>query len=447
MSLPTLDIDSVRAAFPALVSGYIFADNAGGSQCLATVAHAITDYLLNTNVQLGADYSVSVTSTERVAAGAEAARELFNAESADEVAYGSSSTMLVENLARAIEADILPGEEIVITEEHECTSALLVTTCVLAQTYTFAYRMRAHTHTTPRLLNAANVGPWKRLATRKGALTKLWSATPLPAYPNNTYAVGLQLDALLPLITTKTRLVAFTACSNILGSIVPVAEIVQAIRARAKEVGARKVEVCVDCVAYAPHRQVDVRKWDVDYAYFSFYKVRFHSPPTPAHSPTDLNLCMYARANRQVYGPHVSVLYARRASLTSSLTSLAHHFLRADDKPYKLQPGGPGYELPWGCTPVVPYLKSLTVSGTLEDAWGAVARHEQVLLGELLGYLRGKYERGVRIVGEEREGEGMVPTVSFVVAGERGIASREVVEAFDRRQNVRSSWGIFAVVG
>ena len=106
-------------------------------------------------------------------------------------------------------------------------------------------------------------------------LTKLWSATSLPAYPNNTYAVGLQLDALLPLITAQTRLVAFTACSNILGSVVPVAEIVKAIRARAAELGARKLEVCVDCVAYAPHRRIDVQAWDVDYAYFSFYKVCF----------------------------------------------------------------------------------------------------------------------------------------------------------------------------
>ena len=138
-----------------------------------------------------------------------------------------------------------------------------------------------------------------------------------------------------------------------------------------------------------------------------------------------------------MYGPHVSVLYARRASLTGSLTSLGHHFLRIDDKPYKLQPGGPGYELPWGCTPVVPYLKALTPSGTLEDAWAAVARHEQTLLAELLGYLRGKYDRGVRIVGDEREGETRVPTVSFVVGGERAMRSRDVVAAFDREENVR----------
>lgn len=89
----------------------------------------------------------------------------------------------------------------------------------------------------------------------------------------------LSIDALLPLITSKTRLVAFTACSNILGSVVDVEAVVKAVRAEAQKKGARKVEVCVDCVAYAPHRQVDVRMWDVDYCYFSFYKVPYPSIP------------------------------------------------------------------------------------------------------------------------------------------------------------------------
>ena len=139
-----------------------------------------------------------------------------------------------------------------------------------------------------------------------------------------------------------------------------------------------------------------------------------------------------------MYGPHTSVLYARRASLTSSLTSLGHHFLKIDSKPYKLQPGGPGYELPWGCTAVPPYLRSLTPngSGTLEDAWAAVAAHEQTLLAPLLGYLRSRRDRGVRIVGAEREGFARVPTVSFVVVGEKAMRSRDVVAAFDKKGDV-----------
>ncbi|OSX61401.1 hypothetical protein POSPLADRAFT_1170133 [Postia placenta MAD-698-R-SB12] len=380
--MASLDVARSRAAFPALSSGYLYADNAGGSQCLTDAATRISDYLLNTNVQLGADYSVSVASTTRVEDGAEAARELFNAESVDEVAFGSSATMLLANLARAMDGDVHPDEELIVTGEHE-----------------------------------ANGGPWKHLAERRGATTKLWQATQLSATPNNPYAVGLQLEELLTLITAKTRLVAFTACSNILGSIIPVKDVVIAIRARAAELGARKVEVCVDCVAYAPHRLMDVRGWDVDYAVFSVYKV---------------------------YGPHASVLYTRRAALTRSLSSLAHHFLApaVAAKPYKLQPGGPGYEIVWGCTAVPPYLRALG-DGNLEEAIARIARHEQTLLAPLLAFLRSKSARGVRIVGAEHEGLDRVPTVSFVVVGERAIRSQDVVARFDAKGNIGIRYGHF----
>jgi hypothetical protein len=117
----TVDIAAVRAAFPALggPTPYVFADNAGGSQCLRGVADAISDYLLRTNVQLGADYAVSVSATARVDEGKEAARELFNAERVDEVVFGSSSTQVCANLARAMEGDIQDGDEFILTPEHE----------------------------------------------------------------------------------------------------------------------------------------------------------------------------------------------------------------------------------------------------------------------------------------------------------------------------------------
>ena len=47
----------------------------------------------------------------------------------------------------------------------------------------------------------------------------------------------------------------------------------QQIRAKAAERGAKRLEISVDCVAYAPHRKIDVQDWDVDYAVFTFYKV------------------------------------------------------------------------------------------------------------------------------------------------------------------------------
>lgn len=125
----SLDIDKVRSHFPSLASGYIFADNAGGSQVISDVIARISDYLINTNVQLGADYSVGQKSTRRVADGAVTAKELFNANSADEVAIAASSTLLMDHLTRALESNIKEGDEFIITGEHECTllfSAFLI---------------------------------------------------------------------------------------------------------------------------------------------------------------------------------------------------------------------------------------------------------------------------------------------------------------------------------
>ncbi|KAF8656071.1 hypothetical protein AX16_002771 [Volvariella volvacea WC 439] len=380
----TLDIDKARSSFPALDSGYIFADNAGGSQAAKVVVDRISDYLLNTNVQLGADYSVSVKSTKRVLEeGPREATKLFNARSPDEIVFGASSTLNLENLARGLEKDVKEGDEFIVTGEHE-----------------------------------ANVGAWKKLAVRRGCTIKNWRATPAQTARPNPYAISLKVEDVLPSITSRTRIVAFTACSNILGSIIPVKEFVKAIRQTAKERGAEKLEISVDCVAYAPHRLIDVQDWDVDFAVFSYYKV---------------------------YGPHTSALYVRSSSLESSVTSIVHHFLKVGSTSYKLQPGGPGYELVYGTTGVIPYLLSLTPSNSLKATFEAIAQHEQTLLKPLIGYLVSDeaYERGVRIVGEEGIGLSRVPTVSFVVVGQRAVSSRKIVEFFDQKGGVGIRWGHF----
>ena len=239
--------------------------------------------------------------------------------------------------------------------------------------------------------------------------------------PSNPYSLALNVEDLLPLISSKTRLVAFTACSNILGSIVPVKAVVAATRSRATELGVRKIEFCVDCVAYAPHRRIDVQHWDVDYAVFSFYKV--------SH-----NLCSPYQTNvNQVFGPHISALYARAASLRSSLTALTHHFYRFGDVGAKLEPGGSGYELVYGAAGVPTYLRSLTPAGTLEATFEASAAHEFTLSKRFLSFLRG-YAPRVLIVGDAYGRNSRAPTISFVV---KGVRSQDIVRACDETGTVR----------
>ena len=130
------------------------------------------------------------------------------------------------------------------------------------------------------------------------------------------------------------------------------------------------------------------------------------------------------------------------------MSSIAHHFLDVDTKPYKIQPGGPGYELLYGSTGIVPYLLSLTPENSLQASFNAIALYEQELLKILLGYLTHPEQkaRGVRIVGDENVNLTRVPTISFVVIGERPIKSKDVVAIFDRKGGVRLSKAIFAIV-
>lgn len=109
------------------------------------------------------------------------------------------------------------------------------------------------------------------MAERRGAVVKYWRTVAVEE--GNPYSFSYKTEDLLSLVSSKTRIVALTACSNILGSVYPIQDIVRALRQQAKQVGARKLEVSVDCVAYAPHRQMDVQKWDIDYCVFSVYKV------------------------------------------------------------------------------------------------------------------------------------------------------------------------------
>ncbi|OJA09679.1 hypothetical protein AZE42_07765 [Rhizopogon vesiculosus] len=362
--MTTLDINQVRSCFPSLASGFIYADNAGGSQTTQGVIDRIVDYLSNTNVQMGGEYPVGLLSSQRVAEGSVTAAELFNAASVDEVGFGPSTTMMFENFARALENDIHPGDEFIISYEHE-----------------------------------ANNGPWKRLAERRKAVLKYWQPTPVST--DNPYSFAYNIEELLPLVSSRTRLVAISACSNILGSLIPVEEAVKALRQRAKEQGARKVEVSVDCVAYAPHRKMDVQKWDIDYCVFSLYKV---------------------------YGIHNAAAYVRLAAMQTSLTSgIAHHFMK--DEFHKLQPGGQGYELAYAATGVVPYLKSLTPENDLAASFDAIANYEQEILAPLLVFLTDakQVERGVRLVGTSEINLSRVPTISFFVIGQNAIKSKDII--------------------
>lgn len=346
VSSADLDLVFVRNRFPALAGEWIFLDNAGGSQVLETVADRVRDYLLSTSVQLGATYEVSRRAADRVAEGARAGAALVNGEPG-EIVLGSSTTQLLQNLARAFAKELRPGDEVVVTNsDHE-----------------------------------ANVTPWVRLEER-GVTVRFWRCRP--------DTLRLDPDDLEPLLNDRTRLVCVPHVSNILGTINPVAEIARRVHAR----GAR---ICVDGVAFAPHRRVDVRAWDVDFYVFSLYKV---------------------------FGPHMALLWGKREHLVE-LANVNHVHIARDAVPYKLQPGSISYELAAGIPAIVDYLRELgertapaaeSPGEPLASAFDAIAAHEERLAAILLAFLATK--PGVRILGDPSpDRERRIATISFAVEG------------------------------
>jgi cysteine desulfurase family protein (TIGR01976 family) len=349
-----LDLAFVRSQFPALADNqWAYFDNAGGAQVLKSVADRISDYLLTTSVQTGASYDVSQRATARVTESRVKIARLIGASRPEEVVLGPSTTQLMRNLCAAMASQLKPGDEVIVTDfDHE-----------------------------------SNIGPWMPLKER-GVVIRTWSLDP------DTFEIDLaDLDSLL---SPRTKLVCVTHCSNILGAINPIPEIARRVHAA----GAR---LCVDAVAYAPHRAVDVVASGADYYVFSFYKV---------------------------YGPHFAVMWGRYDALLE-LDTLYHYFYGKDKVPHKLEPGNCNYELAWGCTGIVDYFDALG-GGTgdraaIVRAFDAVAAHEEALGERLLSWLRDRND--VRIVGDRSSDRARrVPTISFKVDGRD---SAELVRAID----------------
>lgn len=364
-----LDTTFVRAQFPALRDDWALFDNAGGSVPLGSVIARVHDYMSRWAVQLGASYLHSTTATQLVADGHAAMQRLIGADDG-EVVVSSASTMNVRTLAAALRGWFRPGDEIVVSDlEHE-----------------------------------SNSGAWRALAA-DGVVVRVWE------FDRETQE--LTLAGLDRVLTDRTRLVAFTHCSNIVGTIHDVAAFVRRIH----DAGAL---ACIDGVAFAPHRAVDVKALDADFYFFSIYKV---------------------------FGPHLGLLYGKRELLLRA-ASQNHFFIAADDLPYKLVPGGANHELTASLPAIEEYLLALdahhgraadgTTLARTHRAFAHIAAHEAALAAPVLAFLAAHPR--VRLLGlADADPARRVPTIAFTVAGRH---ASEIPPLLDK-ENIAIRWGHF----
>jgi cysteine desulfurase family protein (TIGR01976 family) len=296
------DVAALRAQFPSLASGIAHFDGPGGTQAPAVVGEAMARTLTGPLSNRGIGVASEQNAEDAILDFRAALADLLGASPAG-IVYGRSATQIAYDFSRHLAKTWAPGDEVVVTQlDHD-----------------------------------ANVRPWIQAAAAEGVTVRWLRLDPITA--------ELRLDELDELVGERTRLVAVTAASNLLGTKPPVDQIAR----RAHEVGAL---VYVDGVHYTAHAAVDISAMGADFFACSPYKF---------------------------YGPHCAALAADPALLETlnpdKLRPSTNHV------PERFEFGTLPYEIMAGATAAVDFIADLAPSGgsrreRLEAANYLIEEHE-----------------------------------------------------------------------
>jgi cysteine desulfurase family protein (TIGR01976 family) len=365
------DVARIRSAYPALADGYAYLDGAAGTQVPTAVIDAIADAYRSGLGNSGGAFPASARSDELVAACRAAVADLVGGRP-EGVVLGPNMTTLTYRFAAALARDWRPGDEVVVS----------------------------------RLDHDANVRPWVQAAARAGA-TLRWAEVDLPAgeLPAAQYE---------RLVGERTRLVAVSAASNVLGTRPDVAAISELARAA----GAL---VYVDGVHAAAHGPVDMATLGADFYATSAYKWS---------------------------GPHIGAVVADPALLEQLLPDkLASS---SDDVPDRFETGTPSFASFAGVAAAVDHLAALddAATGTRRErllrSMAAAEEHELALFATLQDGLAAM--PAVTTYGAAAH---RTATAYFTVAGHTPLAVAERLAA--HRINVWNghnyAWELTAALG
>ena len=224
-----MDVQKIRKDFPILlreVNGHplVYFDNAATSQTPLQVIDVIADYYkkYNSNIHRGV-HTLSQEATDAYEAARQKIQKHFNAAHAHEIIFTSGTTHSINIVSNGYEQLLGPGDELIVSAlEHH-----------------------------------SNIVPWQMLCEKSGAVLKV--------IPMNEGGV-LLMEEYDKLLSEKTKLVFVNHVSNALGTVNPIAEIIE----KAHAVGA---EVLIDGAQSAPHIQADVQALGVDYYVTSAHKL------------------------------------------------------------------------------------------------------------------------------------------------------------------------------
>lgn len=359
--MTALDVDALRRSFPSLASGIAHFDGPGGTQTPGVVGDAIARTLTGPLSNRGTSVLSQTRAEEAVADFRAALADLLGARP-EGIVYGRSATQITYDFSRTLSASWGPGDEVVVSElDHD-----------------------------------SNVRPWIQAAEAAGAGVRWLRLDPASG--------ELDLSDLDAVVDERTRVVAITGASNLLGTRPPVARIAD----RAHDVGAL---VYVDGVHRTAHSHVDVAALGADFYVCSPYKF---------------------------FGPHCAALAADPALLETLRP--AKLLPSTDDVPERFELGTLPYEVMAGATAAVDFIAALAPAGgsrreRLASAHVMIEEHELRHRRRIEGDLA---ELGERITLHSRA-EDRTPTLFFTVAEH----DAEEVAAFLAEREVLSPAGTF----
>jgi cysteine desulfurase family protein (TIGR01976 family) len=348
-----LDISRVRSFFPALDEGVAYFDGPGGTQVPRPVAEAVATTMCAGIANRGTVTRAEQRAEDVVVSARAAVADLLGCP-ADGVVFGRSMTQVTYDMARALAKGWSAGDEVVVT----------------------------------RLDHDANIRPWVQAAEAAGATVR-WVGFDRETGDLTADDVSAELSA-------RTRLVAVTAASNILGTRPDIPAVVAAAHA----VGALAY---VDGVHLTPHAAV---------------------------SFDDLGADFYACSPYKFFGPHHGLVVARPETLERVRPDKL--LPSTDAVPERFELGTLPYEILAGTTAAVDFIAALASDAAdrrtrVRESMAAVEAHEDRLFARLLDGLAEL--PGVTLHGSPKR---RTPTAFFSVAGHPGaevyrhLASRDV---------------------
>ncbi|MBW2177916.1 MAG: aminotransferase class V-fold PLP-dependent enzyme [Deltaproteobacteria bacterium] len=370
-----LDLDFIRSQYPVFknpeTTRWAMFENAGGSYVPSQVADRLLNFFQFTKVQPYGPFEASIAAGEAMDEGYQAIAGLLGCD-ADELTLGPSTSMNTYVLAQAARPTLKPGDEIVVTnQDHE-----------------------------------ANIGCWRRL-TETGAIIKEWRIDPQTG--------ELSITDLKALLSDKTRLVCFTLCSNIVGTI----NDFKTICKMAHAVGALAIG---DGVSFAPHQALDVNASGLDIYLFSTYKT---------------------------FGPHLGIMWAKPAVL-DTLEPQGHYFNR-EIPHYNFNPAGPLHAEIAATAGIGAYIDAVydhhftdeepNLHTRAKAVFDLFSQHETHHANRILDAIRAI--PGSRIIGQNHAETGSrAATIAFTV---NGMTAQNVVDRLVQKEIAVRNGDFYAV--